>query len=221
MTHQSRRFIQTFILAALFALVLPVAASAQGNYDPYGRDRDYRRDRNHHDRRDRNRDYGRNGNNRYGYDQRQLRDSVRRLKDRSNDFKKHIDSALDHSRYDGRRREDRINEEARDFQNAADRLKDRYNNGRNINNSTEDARRLVQLGSRIDRFIARNPLDSRTTSDWSAIRQDLRVIANAYGFRMSDFDGVYNRPNDNRGYRRRSSYPNNGNNTPWYRQLSF
>lgn len=205
MTHQSRRFVQTFILAALFALVLPIAASAQGNYDPYGR----------------NRDYPRNGNNSYGYNQRGLRDSVRRVKDRSNDFKKHIDSALDHSRYDGRRREDRINEEARDFQNAADRLKDRYNDGRNLNNSTEDARRLVQLGSRIDKFISRNPLDSRTTSDWAAIRQDLNVIANAYGFRMSDFDGVYNRPNDNGGYRRRSSYPNDGNNTPWNRQFPF
>ncbi len=220
MTHQSRRFIQTFVLAALFALVLPVAASAQGHYNPYGHDHDYRRDRD----RDygRSGDYRRNNDSRYGYDQRQLRDSVRRLKDRSNDFKKHIDSALDHSRYDGRRREDRINEEAHDFHDAADRLKDHYDDGRNLNRSAEDARRLVQLGSHIDRFIARNPLDSRTTSDWSAIRQDLRVIANAYGFRMSDFDGVYNRPNDNGGYRRRSSYPNDGNSSnPWYRQLAF
>ncbi len=208
MTHQHRRLVQTFFLAAIVALALPVLVSAQGNYDPYGRNRDYGR----------NGDYRRNGNN--GADQRQLRDSVRRVKDRSNDFKKHIDSALDHSRYDGRRREDRINDEARDFQNAADRLKDHYDDGRNLNRSSEDARNLVQLGSRIDRFIARNPLDSRTTSDWSAIRQDLRVIANAYGFRMSDFDDVYNRPNDNGGYRRRSSYPNNGN-TPWYRQLPF
>ncbi len=219
MTHQRRRLVQTFILAALFAIALPVAASAQGNYDPYGRDRDYRRDR---DRGyGRNGDYRRNNDSRYGYDQRQLRDSVRRVKDRSNDFKKHIDSALDHSRYDGRRREDHINDEARNFHDAADRLKDHYDDGRNLNRSTEDARRLVQLDSHIDKFVSRNQLDGRTMSDWSAIRQDLRVIANAYGFRMSDFDDVYNRPNDNGGYRRRGSYPNDGNNNPWYRQFPF
>ncbi len=213
MTHQRRRFVQTFILAALVALVLPVAASAQGNYDPYGRDRD--RDYG------RNGDYRRNSDSRYGYDQRRLRDSVRHVKDRSSDFKKHIDSALDHSRYDGSRREDHINEEARDFHDAADRLKDHYDDGRNLNRSTEDARRLVQIGSHIDKFISRNQLDGRTMADWASIRQDLRVIANAYGFRMSDFDDVYNRPSDNGGYRRRSSYPNDGNNNPWYRQFPF
>ncbi len=53
--------------AAILALCLPVLAAAQGTYDPWGRDRNddsYRRDRNGN--------YGR-------YDERYLRDSVRRL----------------------------------------------------------------------------------------------------------------------------------------------
>ncbi len=197
MTHQRRKLVQTFILAAVVAFALPVVASAQGNYNPYGRQRDY---------------------GRYG-DRRVLRDSVRRVKDRSNDFKKHLDSALDHSRYDGRRREDRINEEANNFRNAADRLKDHYDDGRDLNRSAEDARNLLQIASRLDRFAERNPLSGRASADWSAIRQDLRVIANAYGFRMGDFNDGYNRPG-NDGYRRRSSYPQN-NNDPSYRPFPF
>jgi hypothetical protein len=203
MTHQRRKLVQTFILAAVVALALPIVAAAQGNYNPYGRQRDY----------------GRNDDRRYDYNRRVLRDSVRRVKDRSNDFKKHLDSALDHSRYDGRRREDRINDQASDFHNAADRLKDRYDDGRDLNRSAEDARNLLQIAARLDRFVERNPLSGRALSDWSAIRQDLRVIANAYGFRMGDFNDGYNRPG-NDGYRRRSSYPQN-NNDSWYRQFPF
>lgn len=196
MTSKSQRLVQTFILAAIVAFALPVTAFAQGNYDHYGRNRDYGRSG----------DYRRNNN--YGYDQRLLRDSVRRVKDRSDDFRKHMDSALDHSRYDGRRREDRINDEVKNFRDAANRLKDRYDNGRNLNRSYGEASALLQIGVRIDRFISRNQLDGRVMSDWSSIRQDLRVIADVYGIRMNDFDDGYNRRDDGGygGYRRRSSY---------------
>src|SRR3954471_10471864 len=102
-----RRFLPIIIAAALMALFLPLIASAQGSYDSWNRDRrddrDYRRDR----------DYRDNDNWRYG--NRMLRDVTRRLDDRSGDFQRHLDSALDRSRYDGTRREDRINEIARDF----------------------------------------------------------------------------------------------------------
>jgi hypothetical protein len=211
MTNQ-RRLVQTLILAAIFALALPFAAAAQGTYDPLGRG-DYRRDNDYRgDRRNRK------GDRRYDYDRRVLRDSVRRVKDRSDDFRKHLDQALDRSRYDGKNREDRINDVARDFRDAANRLKDHYDDGRNLNRSAEDARRLLQLGARIDRFITRNPLDGRIMSDWTIIRQDLRVIADIYGFRMSDYDAG-NYRSDDRGYHRDVSYPPANN--PWWRQFPF
>src|SRR5215213_2035791 len=90
------RLIPGVAAAALLALCLPLVASAQGGYDPWGRNRD-------RDSR-RNRDYGDNG--RYGgYGNRNLRDVARRLDDRSGDFQSHLDSALDRSRYDGSRQE--------------------------------------------------------------------------------------------------------------------
>lgn len=163
-----RRFLPTIIAAALMALFLPLIASAQGN-GSWNRDR---------------RDNGdwRNGNR---YDNRMLRDVTRRLDDRSGDFQRHLDSALDRSRYDGTRREDRINEIARDFRNAARDLRYSINDGRNLNRSSDEARRVLQIGSRIDQFVGRQRLDYRAASDWAQIRQDLRVIADIYNLNFN------------------------------------
>ena len=180
MTNRRKNFL-TIIAVALVALFLPVMASAQGNYDPWNRNHDYGRDRRNDDNINRS-----------------LRDSIRRVKDRSDDFRDHLDSSLDHSRYDRTRREDRINDVARDFENAADRLKDRFGDGRDLNRSYNEAQRLLQIGARIDQMMSRNRFDGRVMSDWAQIRQDLRVIANAYGNYGGYNNDPYRRRNDNR-----------------------
>ena len=184
-----RRFIPTAIAAALVALFLPLVVSAQwGN----------------NDRRD-NRNNGRYDNR---YDNRTLRDAARRIDDRSGDFQRHLDSALDRSRIDDTRREDNINQIAAEFRHAASRFRNRVGDGRDNNRGADEAQRLMQLGSRIDRVIGRARLDSRTRSDWSQIRQDLRVIGDFYR-------GAYN----NGGYNDRNNRGNNNN--EWWRRLPF
>ena len=176
MANSRRKLFLTVAAAALMAIFLPLIASAQG-YDPWNRDRrddrDYRRDR----------DYG----NRY--DNRTLREAARRLEDRSGEFQRHLDSALDRSRYDGTRREDRINEIARDFRFAASSLRRSVNDARNLNHSSDEARRVLQIGARIDQFIDRQRLDYRAESDWMQIRQDLRLIANIYNLNFNGGGG--------------------------------
>ena len=175
--------------AALIALFLPAIASAQwGNNDRWGRDRNGRND------------------NRYG--NRTLRDAARRLDDRSGDFQRHLDSALDRSRYDDTRREDNINQLAMEFRNAASRFRNRVGDGRDNNRGADEAQRLLQTGARIDRIIGRIRLDSRTQSDWSQIRQDLRLVSEFFGGRYNN--GGYGRGNDRRN-----------NNDDWWRRLPF
>lgn len=185
----NRRTILTVLATALLALCLPALAAAQGSYGR-GRNDGY---------------YGR-------YDGRSLRDAARRVHERSRDFQRHVDEALDRSRYDDTRREDRINDAAREFRNAASDFRDRIGDGRNLNHAGNEAQRLLQLGSRIDRFISRNRLDSRAASDWSQIRQDLRLIANVYSNRYDDYD-------DDR-YRRDDRYRGRRNtNVPWWQRI--
>jgi hypothetical protein len=64
----------------------------------------------------------------------------------------------------------------------------------------DEVRRVLQLGARIDQFIGRQRLNYRAESDWSQIRQDLRVIADIFGSN----GGGYNGRND-------------GNNETWRR----
>jgi hypothetical protein len=188
----NRRTIWMVFATALVALCLPILASAQGTYDQWGRRRD--------------RDYGRDS---YGrYDQRNLRDVARRISDRSRSFQGHLDDALDRSRYDDTRREDRINDMAREFRNTANDFKNEIGDGRNFNRGADEAQRLLQLGSRIDNVVSRLRLDSRSYSEWMQIRQDLRVIADAYNYRYNG--GGYNGRDDR--YRRDT-------NAPWWDRI--
>ena len=191
-----RRFIPTVIAAALVALFLPVAASAQwGNNDRWGRN---------------------NGRNDNRYDNRTLRDAARRLDDRSGDFQRHLDSALDRSRIDDTRREDNINQIAAEFRHAASRFRNRVGDGRDLNRGADEAQRLMQIGSRIDRLVGRVRLDSRTQSDWSQIRQDLRVIGDFY--RGAYNNGGYGRDDD---YNRGRGNNRRNNNNEWWRRLPY
>src|SRR3954469_14907257 len=151
MANSRRKLLMTVAAAALMALFLPLIASAQGG--TWGRDR-------------RDNDNWRNGR----YDSRVLRDVTRRLDDRSGDFQRHLDGALDRSRYDGTLREDRINDIAREFRIAASNLRRSVNDGRNLSHSSDEARRVLQIGSRIDHVVGRQRLSNRAERDWSQIR---------------------------------------------------
>src|SRR5829696_1228563 len=173
--------------AAILALVLPATASAQ-----WGRQ----------DRYPDNRGSGR-------YDDRGLRDSVHRLDRLAKDFERDIDRALDRSRANGSRCEDQINNQVHQFRDAVGDLKSRVGNGRDLNRSADEARRVIQEADQLDRV-------ARRASQWSQIQQELRYISDAYGFR---YNGSYGRDDDWRRNDRRDDRRNN--NDDWWRRIPF
>ena len=176
--------------AAILALALPAAASAQ-----WGRYPDNR------------------GNGRY--DDRGLRDSVHRLDRLAKDFERDMDRALDRSRVNGTNREDRINEQVHQFRDAVGDLKSRVGNGRDLNRSANEARRVLQEADQIDR-VARRGFDGRTVSQWSQIQRELRYISGVYGF---GYGGGYGRDDDWRRNDRRND--RNDRNSDWWRRIPF
>ena len=175
----------TLFAFSLLVLGVPTLASAQW------------RDRNNRDD-----DYNRNGN----YN-RNINSTVKNLKNRSKQFERRLDRELDRSRYDDRRREDNLNNLADRFARAADDLDDAYDNNRDYNRSSDEARRVLELGSQLDRALSRTRLNSNVSNDWNRIRQDLSVLANAYGY--------YN--NNNRNNRN----TRNSRNGDWRNSLPF
>jgi len=182
----------SLLAAAILALSLPVAAAAQWGRYPDNRYPDNRYPDNR------------------GYDDRYLRDSVHRLDRLAKDFERDMDRALDHSRVNGSQREDRINEETHQFRNAVGDLKSRVGNGRDLNRSADEARRVLQQAQQVDRIARPRWFDGRLASEWSQIQRELRTISDAYGFRYS---GGYGRDDD---YRR-----DDRNNNDWWRRIPF
>jgi hypothetical protein len=176
---------------ALMILALPTVASAQWG----GRDRDD--------------DYG---NGRYN---RNIRGTLQSLKNRARNFEQATNRAED--RRDDRRndRDDarwggiwngngrngnvgRIEDLADRFRRATDDLADSYGNGRNLNGSRDEARRVLDIGNQIENEL-RNLRGGRNLDrQWSQIRSDLNVIASVYG-------GNYN--NRNSDWRNRIPFP--------------
>lgn len=190
--------------AAILALSLPATAAAQ-----WGRD-------------DRDRDWGRDRGGRY--DERALRDSVHRLDRLAKDFERNMDRALDRSRVNGSQREDRINNQVHQFRGAVGRLKSRVGNGRDLNRSADEARRVLQEAQQVDRVARPRWFDGRLASDWSNIQRELRLISDVYGFR---YNGGYGRDDDRRrgrddDYRRDDDSRRRGDRVDdWMRRIPF
>ena len=193
----------SILTLGILAFCLPSTAAAQWGGYPQDRDRDRDRDRG---------GYGR-------YDERALRDSVHRLDRLSKDFERDMDRALDHSRANGSRREDQLNDQVHQFRNAVGNLKSRIGNGRDLNRSADEARRVLQEGQDLDRAASRTRwFDNRLSSDWSQIQRELRFISDVYGFRYNS--GGYGRDDD---WRRRDDRNdrNRNSNDDWWRRIPF
>jgi hypothetical protein len=188
--------IKTFVGIAAFSLVvlaLPSVASAQwgGN----GRNDDY---------------YGNNRNNR------NIQATVRNLKNRARNFERAVDryDDRDNNRRNGRwggggwgNNSGNLEGLANSFKNAADRFANEYGRGRDLNNSADEARRLLDIGRQIDQQLySGNRGGNQLANEWSQIRYDLQVVADVYGY------GGYNNRNPN---------GRNRNNGDWRNRVPF
>lgn len=177
----------TVFAFALLILGLPAIASAQWRND---RDDDY---------------YGRNRNNR------NLQATIKNLKNRSKQFERRLSRELDRDRYDDRdrygirNRGDRVENIAEDFRNAAARLDDEYDGRNDYDDSYDEAQRVLQLGSQLDRALSRTRMSYDLQNQWNQIQNDLRQLSNAYG--GSYRNNRNNRNNRNDDWRNRIPFP--------------
>lgn len=208
------KYIAISALGVVF-LALPSVASAQ--WRDRDRDDDY---------------YG--GNARY---HRNLRATIKNLKNRAKNFEKATNRAEDRrddrdDRWGNRgRRGDRdrwgnrgpwgsrnggwygggsfgrLEDLADSFRRATDRLDDAYGNGRDLRRSRDEARRVLDIGNQIENQLRGLRGDRNLERQWSRIRYDLNTISDVYG----------------RGYYGNGRYPNRypNRNGDWRDRLPF
>ena len=146
--------------------------------------------------------YWSGNNGRYG----NIKGTVQSLQNRARNFDHQV-SRVDDRRDDrsndrwGRDRNDRfdnLDRLATQFKNAADNLAGEYGRGRNMNNSRDEAQRVLSIGSRIDQMMFsmrnnRNTNRADLDGQWRQIDGDLRMIARAYGLNyQSRNGGIFN-----------------------------
>ncbi|MBD0371572.1 MAG: hypothetical protein ICV60_12100 [Pyrinomonadaceae bacterium] len=108
---------------------------------------------------------------------RAIRQILNRIDNRTNQFRNSMDTALDRSRIDGTRREDNINQFIQDFDNAVESLRSRFESR---TETTADVEAVLNIATRIDRFMQRNRLSTNARNDWVALRSDVNQLAAAY-----------------------------------------
>jgi hypothetical protein len=110
-------------------------------------------------------------------------DTVRRVENHSDAFRKMVDKALDRSYWNNTRREDRINARVKDFDTAIDSFRkdfDRHRNRRDSFDYRAKFRNVLVKANAVDQPIHRLRLPKRVTDDWGDIRGDLNRIADFY-----------------------------------------
>lgn len=157
-----------------------------------------------------------------GYAQRRLNDTqvrnlLNRIEQRSTTFQNSLNLALDRTRFDRTRRENEINRFVSDFTASTAQLRDRFDNGRIDNRDVED---VLTRANYINSFVARERLDSRTQSNWNALRTDLNTLARAWNINWDWNNAAYSINNDGSvggGYRDNDPYRNSGYRNGGYR----
>lgn len=113
-----------------------------------------------------------------GVSETQVRNVLRRLETRTDNFRLAIDRQLDNTRIDNTAREDSIMDFINRFENATDQLRSSFD-GR-LSTSAE-VNEVLNTGWYIDDFMRRNQFNTNIERQWQLIRTDLDTLARYYG----------------------------------------
>jgi hypothetical protein len=186
--NRYKQLLAVFAFSLMF-LALPSIASAQWRDNDNNRNnRDKRDNRNNRDDRD-------NRDNRGNQNTRNLNGTIKSLKNLSNQFERQVDREFDRDR---NRRGNQLKRLAERFKDATNDLDRSYKNQRDYDRSRTQARRVLNIGSQIDREISRARVSRNVQNSWNTINRNLQTLARAYN------SGYNNRDNDD--------YGNSGNN---------
>ncbi|HEX6719511.1 MAG TPA: hypothetical protein VF088_20580 [Pyrinomonadaceae bacterium] len=113
----------------------------------------------------------------YRLNDKQVKKLMQQLKKDAGRFRKSLDSSLDRSRLNGTHREDDINRFLKNYEDATERLYSRFKDNKSVG---ADVETVLDGAAEIDQFMTRRLASERAERDWSAVRQDLRRLAEAY-----------------------------------------
>ena len=103
------------------------------------------------------------------------------LERRTDDFQTALRRALEHSDLRRSGREDQLNKDAAQLARAMDRLKESWNREHDQARSRRNAATAISAGRDINRTMSRHRLRDSIEREWSAVRNELNRLAEAFG----------------------------------------
>ncbi|HSK73922.1 MAG TPA: hypothetical protein VK892_19645 [Pyrinomonadaceae bacterium] len=116
----------------------------------------------------------------YRVTDRQVQVLLTRIEQRTDNYKRQMETALDRSVLDNSDREDAIMSYIMEFENATDRLKQNFDARRSV---TADAQEVLDRAAFINSVMARNRLTPASQNQWNMLRADLSTLAQYYNVR--------------------------------------
>jgi hypothetical protein len=115
-----------------------------------------------------------------GYTKAEVNEVIKRVENRSDDFVKQFDRALDHSRLNGSRREDNLNEQAKRLENSLDDLRREFDRKESYIETRPEVRRTLDIAADINKTMRRRRMGGETERQWALLRSELNTLADVY-----------------------------------------
>jgi hypothetical protein len=112
----------------------------------------------------------------------ELTQLIEQIENGGDKFRVSLTDAFFQRPYDCTRAEGNMNDALRGFKKATDQVRIRFDAQQLV---SDDVQRLLDQAQPIDNFIRDNPLTERARSDWSTLRTNLILLANAYNLSPS------------------------------------
>ena len=112
----------------------------------------------------------------------ELTQLIQQIENGGDKFRVSLTDAFDRRPYDRTRSEGNMNDALRSFKKATDQVRIRFDARQLV---SDDVQRLLDLAQPLENFMRANPLTDRARDDWSTLRTNLNLLANAYNISPS------------------------------------
>ena len=112
----------------------------------------------------------------------ELTQLIQQIENGGDKFRVSLTDAFDRRPYDRTRSEGNMNDALRGFKKATDQVRIRFDAGQLV---SDDVQRLLDLAQPLENFMRANSLTDRARDDWSTLRTNLNLLANAYNISPS------------------------------------
>jgi hypothetical protein len=115
-----------------------------------------------------------------GYTKAEVGVIITRVENRSDDFVRNFDAALDRSGLDGTRREDTLNDRARRLERSLDELRREFDRKESYLATRPEVSRTLNIAAEINQVMRRRRMGAETERQWTLLRVELNTLADVY-----------------------------------------